>query len=40
MLYNKKQIIRLLILVKTKATFPAQSFTNAAHYNYGRSSEK
>lgn len=34
MLCNKKQIIQLLLLVKTKAAFPAQNFTNTAQYNY------
>ena len=31
---NKKQIIQLFLLVKTKAAIPAQSFTNTAQYNY------
>jgi len=33
-LCNKKQITQLIILVKTKAAFPAQKFTNTAQYNY------
>jgi len=34
MLCNKKQIIQLIILVKTKVAFPAQNITNTAQYNY------
>jgi hypothetical protein len=34
MLCSKKQTMQLIILVKTKAAFSTQNFTNTAQYNY------